>query len=107
MKITRRRRHVRGGAGVEVPIGGAGRSLGVDASGLQSGGEGTVIPDAGGGMISWCRELLKMLRRHGLLGLKKWMGAQDTGCRGAEGHAPSLHKTRPRVVGGSLGSAWS
>jgi hypothetical protein len=46
-EITRRRRHVRGGARVEVPVGGARRSVGVDADGLQSGSESAVIPDAG------------------------------------------------------------
>lgn len=77
-------------AGVEVPVGGAGWSSG-NVGGVEHSVERSVVED-----VRRCAT--EMRRRHGLLGLERRPGAEDTGTRRPKRHGPRLEHALLGIV---------
>lgn len=93
---------MRGSAGVEEPVAGAGRRLGRDAGGLEGRVERGLIPSGSAcGRSVWCRGRRghgeRVVSHHGLLRVERWPRSEHAGARGAEGHGPGMHKPSPRM----------
>jgi hypothetical protein len=100
-EVTRHVGHVRGGAGVEEPLRGAGWCA-AGARGLKRYHQGGGVP--GGWRGRWrAGEGHLILGRHGLLVVDGRARAQDAGTGGPKRQRPRLDKAGPRVVAGGPG----